>query len=142
MGAMGWRFRRSLKIAPGLRLNIGKRSAGLSVGPRGAKVSINTRGEVRRTAGLPGTGLSYTEQTTLGGNEAAEHAPEFVELPGYAKRHSPRKIVGWTSVAVILLIAFLGAPTLAGYLVLPAVGLTIAAPWLARPLGAWTARDG
>jgi hypothetical protein len=60
---MGWRFRRSFKLAPGVRLNVGKRSAGVSVGPRGAKVSANTRNEVRRTVRIPGTGLSHTTQT-------------------------------------------------------------------------------
>ena len=41
---MGWYFRKSLRVAPGVRLNLGRRSAGVSVGPRGAKVSANTRG--------------------------------------------------------------------------------------------------
>lgn len=133
---MGWRFRRSVKIFPGLRLNISKRSAGLSAGPRGAKVSINTRGEVRRTAGIPGTGLSYTEQTTLGRDDASEQPPELERVPGEAtRRRSPRKLVGWTSAAVILVIGLLGATTLAAYLVFPAIALTVAAPWLARQLG-------
>lgn len=41
---MGWGFRKTIRIAPGLRLNLGKRSAGLSLGRRGARVSANTRG--------------------------------------------------------------------------------------------------
>jgi len=41
---MGWGYRRSRKIAPGLRLNVGKRGLGVSAGPRHAKVSVNTRG--------------------------------------------------------------------------------------------------
>ena len=41
---MGWYFRKSLKVAPGVRLNLGKRTAGLSVGPRGARLSVNARG--------------------------------------------------------------------------------------------------
>ena len=40
---MAWGYRRRRKIAPGLRLNIGKRSIGLSAGPRGAKLSVNSR---------------------------------------------------------------------------------------------------
>ncbi len=62
---MGLRFRRSLKIAPGVRLNISKRSVGASVGPRGAKLSANTRGEARRTVGIPGTGISDTKTSRL-----------------------------------------------------------------------------
>jgi hypothetical protein len=62
---MGWRFRRSFKIAPGLRFNVSKRSVGASVGPRGAKLSANTRGEARRTVGIPGTGVSHTKTSRL-----------------------------------------------------------------------------
>ena len=40
-----WSYRKRVKLAPGLTLNIGKRSFGLSAGPRGAKVSANTRGQ-------------------------------------------------------------------------------------------------
>jgi hypothetical protein len=41
---MSWGYRRSRRIAPGVRLNVSKRGLGLSVGPRGAKVSANTSG--------------------------------------------------------------------------------------------------
>ena len=41
---MSWGYRRSRRIAPGVRLNVSKRGLGLSAGPRGAKVSANTRG--------------------------------------------------------------------------------------------------
>ena len=57
-----FRFRRSFRIAPGLRLNIGKRSTSVSVGVRGAHVTIGNTG-TRTTVGVPGTGLSYTEVT-------------------------------------------------------------------------------
>lgn len=55
---MGWRFQRRRKLFPGVTLNLGKRSAGVSVGPRGAKVSAGPRG-LAATLTLLGTGLSY-----------------------------------------------------------------------------------
>jgi uncharacterized protein (TIGR03382 family) len=55
---VGWQFRRRKKLLPGVTLNLGKRSAGMSVGPRGAKVSAGPRG-VAATLTLLGTGLSY-----------------------------------------------------------------------------------
>jgi hypothetical protein len=55
---MGWRFQRRRKILPGVTLNIGKRSAGLTVGPRGAKVSASNRG-IGGSLSLLGTGLAY-----------------------------------------------------------------------------------
>jgi hypothetical protein len=41
---MSWGYRRSRRIAPGVRLNLGKRGIGMSVGPRHAKISANTSG--------------------------------------------------------------------------------------------------
>jgi len=58
-----FRFRRSFKIAPGIRLNVNKRSIGLSAGVPGARVSINSDGRSTRSAGVPGTGLYYRSQT-------------------------------------------------------------------------------
>jgi hypothetical protein len=56
---MPFRFRRSIRILPGLRLNIGKRGVSTSIGVRGAHVTVG-HGQVRETVGIPGSGLSYT----------------------------------------------------------------------------------
>jgi hypothetical protein len=58
---MGWQFRRSFRLGPGVRLNLGKRSASVSFGVRGAHYTTGTRGR-RVTVGLPGTGLYYTQK--------------------------------------------------------------------------------
>jgi uncharacterized protein (TIGR03382 family) len=55
---MGWRFQRRKRLAPGLRLNLSRRGAGLSVGRRGARNSAGPRG-LTGTLTLLGTGLSY-----------------------------------------------------------------------------------
>lgn len=57
---MGFRVRKSFKIAPGVRVNVGKKSAGVSFGTRGARVSVNSRTGARATVGIPGSGISYT----------------------------------------------------------------------------------
>jgi uncharacterized protein DUF4236 len=57
--AMGFRFRRSIKILPGIRLNFGKRGISTSIGVRGAHVTFGKTG-TRATVGLPGSGISYT----------------------------------------------------------------------------------
>lgn len=57
---MGFRVRKSFKIAPGVRVNVGKKSAGISVGTKGARVSVNSRTGARATVGIPGSGISYT----------------------------------------------------------------------------------
>lgn len=55
---MGWSFRKSLKIAPGVRLNLNKRGASVSAGPRGAKVSANTRRQKRLSVSRFGSALA------------------------------------------------------------------------------------
>ena len=61
---MGFRFRRSFKVAPGFRVNLSKSGVSTSVGRRGLWFTIGPRG-TRTTVGIPGTGLSYTEQSKL-----------------------------------------------------------------------------
>ncbi len=61
---MGFRFRRSIKLLPGVKINLGKTGPSISVGPRGAKVTIGKTG-VRETVGIPSTGLSYTNHTSF-----------------------------------------------------------------------------
>ncbi|WP_019241619.1 MULTISPECIES: DUF4236 domain-containing protein [Bacillus] len=62
-------FRKSFKIAPGVRLNVNKKGLGLSAGIKGFRYSVNTSGHSRTTASIPGTGLSYT--TTKNRNSRA-----------------------------------------------------------------------
>jgi hypothetical protein len=59
-GAMGFRFRRSIRLVPGLRLNVGLKSASVSTGIRGLSYTAGSAGQ-RITVGLPGTGLYWTK---------------------------------------------------------------------------------
>lgn len=61
---MALRFRRSIKLAPGLRLNLSGSGASLTVGPRGASVNFGSRGAFLNS-GVPGAGL-YS-RSRLGG---------------------------------------------------------------------------
>lgn len=63
---MATRFRKSVKIAPGVRLNVNKGSVGISAGVKGARVSANSNGRVTRSVGIPGTGL-YDVETVKSG---------------------------------------------------------------------------
>lgn len=62
---MGTRFRKRIKVAPGVDINVGKGSVGVRVGTKGAGVSANTKGKTVASVGLPGTGLSYQKHGTL-----------------------------------------------------------------------------
>lgn len=61
---MGLRFRKNIKILPGVKLNFGKKSAGVSVGTTGARYSVNSSGRKTSTVGVPGTGLSYSKSSS------------------------------------------------------------------------------
>lgn len=57
---MGFRFRKTIKIFPGVHLNISKTGVSLSIG--GAPITFNFgRGRSRVTGSLPGTGMSYQQ---------------------------------------------------------------------------------
>jgi hypothetical protein len=64
------RFRKTLNVLPGVRLNISRHGLSTSVGPRGAHLTFSRYG-VRQSVGLPGTGLSETGFIG-GGNRAAQ----------------------------------------------------------------------
>ena len=57
---MAIRFRKSFKIAPGVRMNLGKGGfSSVRVGGRGYGLTMGKRG-THASAGLPGTGVGYS----------------------------------------------------------------------------------
>ena len=56
---VGLRFRKSFKIAPGVRLNVSNKSTGISFGGKGLRYTLNSTGRRTSRVGIPGTGLSY-----------------------------------------------------------------------------------
>jgi hypothetical protein len=51
---MGWGYRKSFKVMPGVRLTASKRGMSTSVGRKGARVSVNSRGQKSVSAGWKG----------------------------------------------------------------------------------------
>lgn len=63
---MGWRFRKSVKILPGVKLNFSKTGTSVTVGGKAARTTINKNtGKVTNSVSIPGTGLYYSETTNL-----------------------------------------------------------------------------
>ncbi|RHW42038.1 DUF4236 domain-containing protein [Neobacillus notoginsengisoli] len=60
---MSLRFRKSFKIAPGVRMTVGKKGVGVSAGVPGLRYSINSSGRRTSTVGIPGSGLSYSKSS-------------------------------------------------------------------------------
>jgi len=65
---MGLRIRRSIKLGKYMKVNVSKSGMSLSAGVKGARVNLNSKGVVRRTVGINGTGISYTDSHKIGGN--------------------------------------------------------------------------
>lgn len=108
-----------MKIAPGVRLNVNKRSVGMSVGTRGARYSINSDGRRNRSVGVPGTGLYYRSQggPTRTRRSAAPARTSWFSSPARLLAHA----VGVMTLLVFLLAALNGKGHLAG--VIAAVGI-------------------
>ncbi|MFW5634889.1 MAG: DUF4236 domain-containing protein [Erythrobacter sp.] len=110
---VGLRFRKTWRIAPGLRLNLSK--SGLSASMGGPGVTRNTKilgHDGRRrdmtTIGLPGTGLSYR----------IEHEPSLTTTGSPGTKAAPcatggRSGPGARIGAAIVAIAFIGLLALA-----------------------------
>jgi hypothetical protein len=58
--SMGFRFRKTIKLFPGVKLNFSKSGVSTSIGGPGATINISKHG-TRGTVGIPGTGVSYSE---------------------------------------------------------------------------------
>lgn len=116
---MGFRFRRSVKIAPGLRLNFGKRGVSVSAGPRGAMINVGRRG-TRLTTSIPGTGISYSQNISAADQRQAVYSSDdqvprstaawliVMSLGFFAMltKDPALTIVGWLVALVSLLFAF------------------------------------
>ena len=69
------RFRRTLKIAPGVKLNFSKSGVSTTVGPKGFHFTFGKRG-VRRSVSIPGTGVSEVDYIDKKHKDAAEEKKE------------------------------------------------------------------
>lgn len=60
---MGFRYRKSINLGGGFRINLSKSGVGYSWGVKGYRVTKTAKGTTRKTASIPGTGISYTQET-------------------------------------------------------------------------------
>ena len=59
---MGFRYRKSINLGGGFRVNVSKSGIGYSFGTRGCRVTKTASGKTRTTLSIPGTGISYVEE--------------------------------------------------------------------------------
>ena len=75
---MAWNFRKWIKIAPGVHLNLSKSGISTSIGPKGSKVTFGKNGTYLNK-GIPGTGL-YSREKLSGGNKSSNSGCAMVFL--------------------------------------------------------------
>jgi hypothetical protein len=96
---MGFRFRRSIGLLPGVKLNLSRSGPSVSLGRRGLHYTIGRKGN-RFTVGLPGTGLSYTDYEPHHASGADEQAGPADRRGMSARRHTP--VLGFLLFVVLM----------------------------------------
>ena len=101
---MALSFRKRVKIAPGIYVNLSKSGVSTSIGPRGAKVSFGQNGTYINT-GIPGTGL-YSRRK-IGGNTKVPNNQRITSYPsiniGKAVGAGAISFIIWSVVAFVIL---------------------------------------
>ncbi len=95
---MPFRFRRTMKIAPGVRLNLTKTGVSARVGPRGLGLTVGTSGTTA-SAGIPGTGLHASRKFKKNAKKSAATTADQTPQP-------ERKGVGFFGYVVIAAVIF------------------------------------
>jgi hypothetical protein len=72
---MGFRFRKSINLGGGFRINLSKNGVGYSWGIPGYRITKTANGKTRTTASIPGTGISYIEEHGKKNNNNFENIP-------------------------------------------------------------------
>lgn len=100
---MALRFRRRVKLLPGVHVNISRSGISTSVGVRGASLTFGKRGTYLNT-GLPGTGISWRSRVN-NKHPATDSIPSPApSIQGTPKTHH----LHWWTV-VLFFVAMIGA---------------------------------
>lgn len=67
---MGYRYRKSINLGGGFRINISKSGVGYSWGTKGYRVTKTAKGTIRQTVSIPGSGISHVQEFS-----GAKHPP-------------------------------------------------------------------
>lgn len=88
---MGLRFRKSVRICKGIRLNFNKNSTSITFGGKGIHYTVNSKGRRTGTVGLPGTGLSYSVSSSSKKAQSSDNRQSKVVNNNYAPPEAPER---------------------------------------------------
>jgi hypothetical protein len=99
---MGIRYRKGIKLFPGVKLNLNAHSVSLTGGVPGAHLTYNTKGYRTTSVGAPGTGLSYRTTKRLRSEPKPVPSPApSLATPATTTTHWFRAIMALISLSVI-----------------------------------------
>lgn len=108
---MGFRFRKSINLGGGIKVNLSKSGIGYSFGTKGARITKTAKGTTRTTIGIPGSGISYTTETgkvkskskksnTSGKNHSLNNTSD--------SQNGGNSTMAWIDFIICLLFGYLG----------------------------------
>lgn len=106
---MGLRFRKSIKIAPGVKLNLNKKSTSVTFGGKGLHHTISSTGKKTTSVGVPGTGISYSKTTGGKNNKSSVHGASHNTTSFYEPPQKNNDVKKWhekTGWIIFFLIVF------------------------------------
>ena len=99
---MGFRYRKSINLGGGFRINISKSGVGYSWGVKGYRVTKTAKGTARRTASIPGTGISFVDETGKKNRSGAPPATRQKYTPPVDTNHyDTEEIVNSTATNMV-----------------------------------------
>ncbi|MBN9074293.1 MAG: DUF4236 domain-containing protein [Rhizobiales bacterium] len=102
---MGFRFRRSVKIAPGIRINFNKNSTSVRIGPRGLGYTISSTGKKRAKAGATGTAQAFDQAEASARKGVPSQSPGLMQRAELVEKKKPFPLA---TIVFIALAASLG----------------------------------
>lgn len=87
---MGLRYRKSINLGGGFKVNFSKSGVGYSWGTKGYRVTKKAGGGVRKTYSIPGTGLSWVDET---GNSRKKNTQNRSNYPTQVINAEPQNLL-------------------------------------------------
>lgn len=86
---MGLRYRKSINLGGGFRVNLSKSGIGYSWGVKGYRITKTADGKTRQTVSIPGTGISYVDERKgrRSGSSTGPAGPQSNPLSEYSDVH-------------------------------------------------------
>ena len=105
---MGFRFRKSINLGGGFKINLSKHGVGYSWGTKGFRYTRKSTGGSRTTASIYGTGLSWVSETggkkrrtSSGGGSTNTYTPPTQHQAPYAQTYDTQNIQNNVATAMV-----------------------------------------